>query len=95
MFAQKSALKVGSRYTIAYGEPVTAAELGVVEGTPREYRNAIRKLMSIICQLQDDCREYRGLPRIYDQTGESEGSAAAAQPEAMVQAAPADGVAEV
>ncbi len=75
VFAQKSALKFGSRYTIAYGEPVTAAELGVVEGTPREYRNAIRRLMSIICELQDDCREFRGLPRIYGQDAEADDSA--------------------
>ena len=83
VFSQKSALKIGSRYTIAYGEPVTAAELGVVEGTPREYRNAIRKLMSIICSLQDDCREYRGLPRIYDENNEDnngQDTAAAALP---------------
>lgn len=65
VFSQKSPLKIGSRYTIAYGDPVTVADLGVTEGTPREYRNAIRKLMSIICELQDDCREYRGLPRVY------------------------------
>lgn len=94
VFSQKSALRIGSRYTIAYGEPVTAADLGVVEGTPREYRNAIRKLMSIICELQDDCREYRGLPRIYGKENEAESNTAAAQTDVPAQTAPVDGVAE-
>lgn len=80
VFSRKSALKIGSQYTIAYGEPVTAADLGVVEGTPREYRNAIRKLMAIICELQDDCREYRGLPRIYGGEGEEASAPATAVP---------------
>lgn len=87
VFSQKSALKIGSRYTIAYGEPVTAAELGVVEGSPREYRNAIRKLMDIICELQDDCREYRGLPRIYGKEDQSQ------TPDTAVGTAQTDGVA--
>jgi len=64
VFSKKSALKIGSKYTIAFGEPVTAAELGVTTGAPREYREATRKLMSIITELQNDCREYRGLPRL-------------------------------
>lgn len=68
VFAKKSPLKLGSKYTIAYGEPVTAAELGVVNGTPREYRDATRKLMSIITELFNDCREYRGLPRLTDES---------------------------
>ncbi len=64
VYAKKSALRIGSKYTIAFGEPVTAAELGVLTGSPREYREATRKLMSIITELQNDCREYRGMPRI-------------------------------
>lgn len=64
VFSRKRALSIGSRYTIAYGEPVTAEQLGVVNGTPREFREATRKLMDIIAELYDDCREYRGYPRI-------------------------------
>jgi len=64
VFSKKSALRIGSKYTIAFGDPVTAEELGVVTGSPREYREATRKLMNIITELQNDCREYRGLPRI-------------------------------
>lgn len=66
VFAVKGALKVGSKYTVAYGEPVTAAELGVINGTPKEFRDGTRKLMRIIASLQDDCREYRGLARVHD-----------------------------
>jgi len=61
-------------------------ELGVVEGSPREYRNAIRKLMDIICELQDDCREYRGLPRIYGKEDQSQ------TPDTAVGTAQTDGV---
>jgi len=64
VYAKKSALRIGCKYTIAFGEPVTAAELGVLTGSPREYREATRRLMSIITELQNDCREYRGMPRI-------------------------------
>ncbi len=67
VYARKGALKIGSRYTIAFGEPVTAAELGVLTGSPREYREATRKLMSIITELQNDCREYRGMPRLAEE----------------------------
>lgn len=78
VYAKKSALKIGSKYTIAFGEPVTAAELGVVTGAPREYREATRKLMSIITELQNDCREYRGMPRIEseEKTAKASGSEA-------------------
>lgn len=88
VFSQKSALKIGSRYTIACGDPVTAADLGVTEGTPREYRNAIRKLMNIICSLQDDCREYRGLPRIYDQDNADQNAQSSATAGAETSAQP-------
>ncbi len=33
---------------ISYGDPVTVEELGITEGTPREYREASRNLMSKI-----------------------------------------------
>ncbi len=33
---------------ITFGEPVTVEELGIKEGTPREYREASRNLMSLI-----------------------------------------------
>ena len=64
VFSKKSALKIGSKYTIAFGDPVTAADLGVINGTLKEYRDGTRRLMKIITDLQNDCREYRGLPRI-------------------------------
>lgn len=79
VFSRKSALSIGSKYTVAFGDPVTAADLGVVNGTPKEYRDGTRKLMSIITELQNDCREYRGLPRIE-----------AAEPAAKQQAAEAE-----
>ncbi len=70
VYAKKSALKIGSKYTIAFGDPVTAADLGVVTGSPREYREGTRKLMKIITELHNDCREYRGLPRLTEEEPE-------------------------
>lgn len=47
------------KYTIAFGDPVTPAELGIVEGSATEYRNATRRLMDIIKDLQAECKEAR------------------------------------
>lgn len=47
------------KYTIAFGDPVMPADLGIVEGTASEYRNATRKLMEIITELQNECKEAR------------------------------------
>ena len=46
-------------YTIAFGDPVTAADLGVVEGTGKEFREATRKLMAIITDLHEQCKAAR------------------------------------
>lgn len=40
-----------SRRYITFGDPVTTEELGVVNGTPREYRDASRKLMEKIAVM--------------------------------------------
>ncbi len=40
--------KAYTKMYITFGDPVTVEELGVKEGTPREYRDASRNLMSII-----------------------------------------------
>ncbi|MBQ9993134.1 MAG: 1-acyl-sn-glycerol-3-phosphate acyltransferase [Clostridia bacterium] len=47
------------KYTIAFGDPVTPQELGLIEGTPREYREATRRLMQIITELHEKCIEAR------------------------------------
>ena len=46
-------------YTIAFGDPVTAADLGIIEGTAREFREGTRRLMAIITELHDECRRAR------------------------------------
>lgn len=48
--------KLFCRYRVAFGEPVTAQELGIVEGTAKEYREATRRLMEIIRELYEECR---------------------------------------
>ncbi len=47
-------------YTIAFGDPVTVEELGVVEGTSKEFRAATRKLMAILEELREKCVIARG-----------------------------------
>lgn len=40
------------RKYVHFGEPVTVEELGVTKASPREYRDASRKLMDIIAELR-------------------------------------------
>lgn len=40
------------RKYVHYGDPVTVEELGVTKASPREYRDASRKLMEIIADLR-------------------------------------------
>lgn len=59
VYAKHKPLVPFSRYTIAFGEPVTVQELGVTTCTGKEMREATRKLMEIIEGLQDECRKAR------------------------------------
>lgn len=59
VYSKRRPLKLFCKYTIAYGDPVTVEELGVTTGASGEYREATKKLMEIIAQLQDECREAR------------------------------------
>lgn len=56
VYTKKKPLRPFCRYTIAVGDPVTAQELGVVEGTAQEFRAASAKLMEIIAELREECR---------------------------------------
>ena len=40
------------RKYVHFGDPVTVEELGVTKASPREYRDASRKLMDIIADLR-------------------------------------------
>lgn len=56
----RKGLHLFCKYTIAFGEPVTAEQLGIVEGKNSEYRTATRALMKIIADLRSECIESRG-----------------------------------
>ena len=44
---------------IHYGEPITPQELGLIDGTPKEYREASRRIMEKIAALREqDLNEY-------------------------------------
>lgn len=59
IYSKKKPFSPFCKYTIAFGDPVMPADLGVVEGTAAEYRSATRKLMEIITELQTECKEAR------------------------------------
>ena len=42
---------------VMFGEPITCEELGVKEGTNREYREAAKKVMEIIADMRKKHRE--------------------------------------
>lgn len=56
IYTKRSPKMLFCRYRIAFGEPVTAQELGIVEGTAKEYREGTRKLMEIVKGLYEECR---------------------------------------
>ena len=49
-------LKKRKKTKITYGEPVTCEELGIVEGTTKEYREAARRFMEILAQMREKQR---------------------------------------
>ena len=57
VYTRRSPKKLFCRYRIAFGDPVTAQDLGILEGTAKEYREATRRLMSIISGLYEECRK--------------------------------------
>lgn len=57
VYTRRSPKLLFCRYRVAFGEPVTAQELGIVEGTAKEYREATRRLMDIIRDLYEECRK--------------------------------------
>ena len=42
-----------SRVTVSCSDPITPAELGLIEGTGTEFRNASRKIMDIIAAMRE------------------------------------------
>ncbi|MDP4120795.1 MAG: lysophospholipid acyltransferase family protein [Bacillota bacterium] len=46
--------KVFRKTKIIYGDPITPAELGILTGAPKEFREASRKIMSIILQMRKE-----------------------------------------
>lgn len=59
VYAKRKPLSLFCQYTIAFGEPVTAADLGIINGTSHEYRDGAARLMQIISDLHAKCREAR------------------------------------
>ncbi len=49
---QKGKLKLFSKTLVTYGKPITAQELGFVEGAPSELRNASRLIMEKITEMR-------------------------------------------
>ena len=56
-------LKPFRKNKITYGEPVTCEELGVVEGTNKEYREAAKRFMEILAEMRAKQREEFGSKR--------------------------------
>ena len=59
IYSKRKPLSLFCGYTVAFGEPVTAEQLGVIEGTSREIREGTRRLMEIITGLHEECRAAR------------------------------------
>ncbi len=57
VYTRRSPKKLFCRYRIAFGDPVSPQELGIIEGTAKEYREATRRLMDIIRGLYEECRK--------------------------------------
>lgn len=53
---KKGLIKAFNKTKITYGKPVTAKELGIVEGTLPEYREAAAKVMEIIGKMREEHR---------------------------------------
>lgn len=51
---EKGLMKLFRKTRVSYGDPVTVQELGVTEGTPREFRDASKELMHLVEQLRKD-----------------------------------------
>ncbi len=49
-------VKAFKKTKITYGEPVTCEELGIVEGTAKEYREAAKRFMEILAQMREKQR---------------------------------------
>ncbi|GHU82153.1 hypothetical protein AGMMS50284_3560 [Clostridia bacterium] len=52
--AEKGLVKFWHKIRVSYGNPITAQDLGVVNGTPREFRDATRILMEKIEKLREE-----------------------------------------
>lgn len=57
VYTKRSPKLLFCKYRIAFGDPITPQELGIIEGTAKEYREATRRLMDIIRGLYEECRE--------------------------------------
>lgn len=60
VYSNKKKVLPFCKYTVAFGDPVTPEELGIIEGTTKEYHAAANKLRDIVAELQAYCREVRG-----------------------------------
>ncbi len=57
VYTKRSPKLLFCKYRVAFGEPVTPQELGITEGTAKEFREATRRLMDIIRGLYEECRK--------------------------------------
>lgn len=56
---KKKKMKVFSKVRITYGDPLTVEQLGLVNGTPSEFRNATRLIMEKVTELREQhLKEY-------------------------------------
>ncbi|HHZ06068.1 MAG TPA: 1-acyl-sn-glycerol-3-phosphate acyltransferase [Clostridiales bacterium] len=53
---QKGLVRWFRKTQISFGEPITAQELGVIEGTPREFRNASKIIMEKVAKLREESK---------------------------------------
>lgn len=54
---QNKLVKFFKKTTIAYGDPITPKELGLVEGTPKEFRTAAKIVMEKVEKLREESKK--------------------------------------
>lgn len=54
---QKGPLKFFRKTIISFGDPVTVSQLGIKEGTPREFREASKQVMEKVAALREESKK--------------------------------------
>lgn len=54
---QKGPLKFFRKTLISFGDPVTVSQLGIKEGTPREFREASKQVMAKVAALREESKK--------------------------------------